>query len=49
MFLITQALENNCPIEHAQQSVGHAQLKTTQMHDKRVIKKRNSASFAVRY
>ena len=46
---ITQALENNCPIEHTQQSVGHAQLKTTQMYDKRVIKKRNSASFAVRY
>jgi len=46
---ITQALENNCPIEHTQRSVGHAQLKTTQMYDKRVIKKRNSASFAVRY
>lgn len=46
---ITQALENNCPIEHAQKSVGHAQLKTTQMYDKRRAKKRDSASFAVRY
>lgn len=46
---ITQALENNCPIEHTQRSVGHAQLKTTQMYDKRVIQKRDSASFAVRY
>ena len=46
---ITQALENNCPIEAVQKTVGHAQIKTTQMYDKRVAKYRESASFAVRY
>lgn len=46
---ITQALENNCPIEAVQKSVGHSQIKTTQMYDKRLIKYRESASFAVRY
>lgn len=46
---ITQALENNCPIEAVQKSVGHAQIKTTQMYDKRLAKYRESASFAVRY
>ena len=33
---ITQALENNCPIEAVQKTVAHAQIKTTQMYDKRV-------------
>jgi integrase len=46
---ITQALENNCPIEAVQASVGHAQIKTTQMYDQRTTKYRDSASFAVRY
>lgn len=46
---ITQALENNCPIEAVQRSVGHAQIKTTQMYDKRTQKYRESASFLVRY
>lgn len=46
---ITQALENNCPIEAVQKTVGHAQIKTTQMYDKRIAKYRESASFAVRY
>jgi len=46
---ITQALENNCPIEVVQKTVGHSQIKTTQMYDKRVAKYRESASFAVRY
>lgn len=46
---ITQAMENNCPIEAVQKTVGHAQIKTTQMYDKRVAKYRESASFAVRY
>ncbi|MCF6245880.1 MAG: tyrosine-type recombinase/integrase [Desulfobacula sp.] len=46
---ITQALENNCPIEAVQKTVGHSQIKTTQMYDKRVAKYRESASFAVRY
>ena len=46
---ITQALENNCPIEAVQKSVGHSQIKTTQMYDKRIQKYRESASFAVRY
>lgn len=46
---ITQALENNCPIEAVQKSVGHSQIKTTQMYDKRAVKYRESASFAVRY
>ncbi|MBU2430022.1 MAG: site-specific integrase, partial [Proteobacteria bacterium] len=46
---ITQALENNCPIEAIQKTVGHSQIKTTQMYDKRTAKYRESASFAVRY
>ena len=46
---ITQALENNCPLDAVQKSVGHSQIKTTQMYDKRVAKYRESASFAVRY
>lgn len=37
---ITQALENNCPIEAVQKTVGHSQIKTTQMYDKRVAKYR---------
>ena len=46
---ITQALENNCPLDAVQKSVGHSQIKTTQMYDKRVARYRESASFAVRY
>lgn len=46
---ITNALENKCPIEATQKSVGHSQIKTTQMYDKRTFKYRESASFAVRY
>lgn len=46
---ITQALENNCPIEAVQKTVGHSQIKTTQMYDKRTTRYRESASFAVRY
>jgi integrase/recombinase XerD len=46
---ITQALENNCSLDAVQKSVGHSQIKTTQMYDKRVAKYRESASFAVRY
>lgn len=46
---ITQALENNCPIEDVQKSVGHSMIRTTQMYDKRVTKYRQSASFSVRY
>jgi len=46
---ITRALENNCPIEAVQRTVGHAQIKTTQMYDKRKVNYRESASFAVRY
>lgn len=46
---ITQALENNCPIEDVQKSVGHSLIKTTQMYDKRAAKYRQSASFSVRY
>ena len=46
---ITQALENNCPIEAVQKTVGHSQIKTTQMYDKRRAKYRESASFAVLY
>lgn len=46
---ITQALENNCDISSVQKSVGHSQIKTTQMYDKRVNNYRESASFAVRY
>ncbi len=46
---ITLALENKCPIEAVQQSVGHAKISTTQMYDKRLMRHRESASFAVRY
>jgi integrase/recombinase XerD len=46
---ITEALENKCPIEAVQKSVGHAHVSTTQMYDKRITKYRESAGFAVRY
>lgn len=46
---ITQALEKKCPIEAVQRSVGHAKISTTQMYDKRLLKHRESASFAVVY
>jgi len=46
---ITQALENNCPIEAVKRSVGHSRISTTQMYDKRTAKHRESASFAVAY
>ncbi len=46
---ITQALENNCPIEDVQTTVGHSLIKTTQTYDKRQKQLRKSASFSVRY
>ena len=46
---ITQALEQGCPIDAVQRSVGHAHISTTQMYDKRGFQHRDSASFAVRY
>jgi site-specific recombinase XerD len=46
---ITQALERKCPIEAVQRSVGHSRISTTQMYDKRTLKHRESASFAVVY
>ena len=46
---ITQALERSCPIEAVQKSVGHSRISTTQMYDKRGIRYRESASFAVQY
>lgn len=46
---ITQALERKCPIEAVQRSVGHSRISTTQMYDKRTLKHRESASFAVIY
>ena len=46
---ITLALENNCPIEAVQRSVGHSLISTTQMYDKRLLRHRESASFAVHY
>jgi site-specific recombinase XerC len=46
---ITEALENNCPIEAVQRSVGHKKISTTQMYDKRHRKHRDSASFFVKY
>ncbi|MCP4021112.1 MAG: tyrosine-type recombinase/integrase [Desulfobacteraceae bacterium] len=46
---ITQALENNCSIDHVQKSVGHTLIKTTQMYDQRGRRDQDSASFAVRY
>lgn len=47
--LITNALENKCPIEAVQQSVGHANITTTQAYDKRATHYRDSASFKVDY
>ena len=46
---ISVALENNCPIDVVQTSVGHSQIKTTQMYDKREKNFKDSASFSVRY
>lgn len=46
---ITEALENNCPIEAVQATVGHARVSTTQMYDKRLLKHRQSASLAIQY
>jgi integrase/recombinase XerD len=46
---ITQALENKCPIEAVQRSVGHSKISTTQMYDKREVHHRESASFVVQY
>jgi site-specific recombinase XerD len=46
---VSEALENDCPIEKVQKTVGHAQIKTTQMYSKRDMAFRESASFAVRY
>ncbi|MGD0885372.1 MAG: tyrosine-type recombinase/integrase [Thermodesulfovibrionales bacterium] len=46
---ITQALENDCPIEAVQRSVGHSRIATTQMYDKRGIRHGGSASLAVQY
>ena len=34
---ISEALENNCPIEAFQATVGHARVSTTQMYDKRLL------------
>lgn len=47
--LITNALENNCPIEAVQKSVGHSHITTTQAYDKREQHYRDSASFKVSY
>jgi site-specific recombinase XerD len=46
---ITEALDNKCPIEAVQRSVGHSNISTTQMYDKRLLRHRESASFAVQY
>ena len=39
---ITEALENNCPIEAVQATVGHARVSTIQMYDKRILKHRQA-------
>ena len=46
---ITQALENNCPLEAVQTSVCHSDISTTRMYDKRERTYKDSASFAVRF
>lgn len=46
---ITTSLENGCPIDAVQQTVGHSRISTTQMYDKRALNHRESASHAVRF
>lgn len=46
---ITEALKNNCLLEDVQASVGHADISTTQMYDKRVRGYKESASFKVHF
>lgn len=46
---VSEAIENDCPIEKVQKTVGHSQIKTTQMYCKREVSYRESASFSVRY
>lgn len=46
---ITEAMTNNCPIEAVQKTVGHSQIKTTQMYDKRDKNYKDSASFSVHF
>lgn len=45
----TTALENECPIEQVQKTVGHKNITTTQMYDHRRHKHEDSASLVVRY
>ena len=45
----TEALEKGVPIEAVQRTVGHSNISTTKMYDKRTLKHRESASFAVSF
>lgn len=45
----TEALEKGVPIEAVQKTVGHSNISTTKMYDKRTLKHRESASFAIQF
>ena len=44
---VTDSLNNNCRMEHVQQTVGHSSITTTQAYDKRQKQHKHSASFKV--
>ena len=46
---VTVGLEHGAKIEEMQRTVGHSQIKTTQMYDRRSFKYEESASFKVWY
>lgn len=45
----TEALERGIPVEAVQRTVCHSNISTTKMYDKRVLKHRENASFAVQF